>query len=407
MKWRVTSGLATALLVSMPFSSTTVSAQERAPTALREVMGTTENDHRFRWMAVGASVGAALSFGYYHLSERGARASSCGAWDCALPYLSLSGALTGLFLSRELAAQRRALAPRAGDALTFGVTRVPLPSEAFMLATMDSLVFAATDSGVQVVRMAPRPLALQRRASGLSRIRRVAVNERDSTLLIGTGTALWQTPIASGRLTRLLPGSVEVLAANDEIVLVADGARLQIRRQYEGQPKVDTVMAPSSVSAAHFDATAQRWWVSTDSALYEVLMPTAGSAAAPVLAMRAVTAAPVLSLASGSDWIAAAMGTEGVAIWRRERLAPPPAGGHPQAPWRLKGEPRFAFDLTFLGDDLFVAGGVDGVTRIRLSPTPTILGATRQVAYATAIVARHGVLWVGDRNGGMLVRLIP
>jgi len=23
------------------------------------------------------------------------------------------------------------------------------------------------------------------------------------------------------------------------------------------------------------------------------------------------------------------------------------------------------------------------------------------------IVARHGVLWVGDRNGGVLVRLIP
>jgi hypothetical protein len=161
------------------------------------------------------------------------------------------------------------------------------------------------------------------------------------------------------------------------------------------------------VSAAHFDATAQRWWVSTDSALYEVLMPTAGRAAAPVLSMRAVTGAPVLSLASGSDWIAAAMGTEGVAIWPRERLAPPPAGGNPPEPWRLKGEPRFAFDLTFLGDDLFVAGGVDGVTRIRLSPAPTILGASRQVGYATTIVARHGVLWVGDRNGGMLVRLIP
>ncbi|WP_373067180.1 hypothetical protein [Gemmatimonas sp.] len=407
MKRCVKAGLATALLGSLPFALTTVGAQERAPTAVNEVMGPTENDHRFRWMAVGASVGAALSFGYYHLSERGARASSCGAWDCALPYLSLSGALTGLFLSRELAAQRRALAPRAGDALTFSVIKVQLPSEAFTLAAMDSLVFAATDSGVQVVRVAPRPIALQRRASGLSRIRQVAVNARDSTLLIGTGTALWQTPIASGRLTRLLPGSVDALAANDTIVLAADGARLQIRRQYEGKPRVDTVMAPSSVSAAHFDATAQRWWVSTDSALYEVLMPTAGSEAAPVLAMRAVTGAPVLSLASGSEWIAAAMGTEGVAIWPRESLAPRPAGGIQQAPWRLRGEPRFAFDLTFLGDNLFVAGGVDGVTRIKLSPAPTILGATRQVAYATAIVAHNGVLWVGDRNGGLLVRLIP
>jgi hypothetical protein len=371
-----------------------------------ETMGPLPKDHRFRWMGVGATFGAALAFGYHHMSDKGARAGQCGAWDCALPYLSISGALTGLFLSRELAAQRRALAPRAGDALTFTASRLKLPAEALTIAMFDTLVFAATDSGVQVVRAAARPTALQRRGGGLSLIRQVAVNGRDSTLLIGTGTALWQTPITAGRLSRLLPGSVDAMAANDDIVLVADGERVQVRRLRDGQPRVDTVMAPSKVSAAHYDALAQRWWVATDSTLFEVMMPPTASSAVPVLAARAVTGVRVSSISSGSNWIAAAVGTEGVIVWPRGNLAVLPAGVQ-QAPWRLKGEPRFAFDLAFMGDDLFVAGGVDGVTRIRLSPTPTVLGASRQVAYATSIVARNGVLWVGDRNGTGLVRLVP
>lgn len=390
----------------LPAAAQSAPGSTRAPLGAAETMGPLPKDHRFRWMGVGATVGAALAFGYHHMSDGGKRAGQCGAWDCALPYLSISGALTGLFLSRELAAQRRALAPRAGDALSFSVSRLKLPAAALALVTLDSAVFAATDSGVQVVRGGVRPAALQRRGGGLSLIRQVAVNGRDSTLLIGTGNALWQTPIASGRLTRLLPGSVDALAATDDITLAADGARLQIRRLRDGQPRVDTVVAPSAVSAAHYDATAQRWWVTTDSALFEVIMPLPASLEPPTLLLRAVTGMRTSAIASGSNWIAAAMGTEGVVIWPRENLSPRPAGVQ-QAPWRLKGEPRFAFDLAFMGDDLFVAGGVDGVTRIRLSPTPTILGASRQVEYATSIVARNGVLWVGDRNGSVLVRLVP
>jgi hypothetical protein len=405
---RMLAGVA-ALLFATPLQTVFAqgaSGSTRAPMGASEVMGPLPNDHRFRWMGIGASVGGLLAFGYYHASERGTRAGQCGAWDCALPYLSISGALTGLFLSRELAAQRRALSPRAGGALSFNSARLKLPAEAFALTTLDSLVFAATDSGVQVVNGAPRPSALQRRGGGLSLIRHIAVNRRDSSLLVGTGTALWQTPIAAGRLTRVLGGGVDALAATDDVVLAAEGARLQVRRLRGDQPHVDTLMAPAAISAAHYDVAAQRWWVTTDSAMYEVLMPTSGSSEAPVLTMRAATGSRVSAIASSPNWIAAAMGTEGVYIWPRENLAARPTGVQ-QAPFRLKGEPRFAFDLAFMGDELFVAGGVDGVTRIKLSPSPSILGASRQVAYATTILARDGVLWVGDRNGNGLVRLVP
>ena len=136
------------------------------------------------------------------------------------------------------------------------------------------------------------------------------------------------------------------------------------------------------------------------------MMPATGDSAAPALVARSATGSRVTSMASDSNWVAAALGTEGVIIWPREYLAPRRVDGG-QTPWRLKGEPRYAFDLAFAGNDLFVAGGVDGVTRIRLAPSPTILGASRQVSYATSIVARNGVLWVGDRNGSGLVRLVP
>lgn len=395
-----------ALLLVAPMATSgaqAASGSTRKPLGAAETMGPLENDHRFRWMGIGAAVGGLLSFGYYHLSERGERAGKCGPWDCALPYLSISGALTGLFLSRELAAQRRALAPRAGEALTFTATRLRLPSEVHAITVSDSLVFAATDSGVQVVRNAARPVALQRRGAGLSLIRQTALAPRDSLLLIGTGTALWQTPVTSGRLSRLLNGAVDALAAADDIVVAAEGRRLQIRRERADGATIDTLMSPAAVSTAHFDAAARRWWIGADSSLYELLIPPTG---APSLVLRSSVGHTIGAIASGSNWIAATLGTEGVIIWTREMLEPRTVGIQ-QAPWRLKGEPRFAFDAAFMGSDLYVAGGVDGVTRIRLTPTPTILGASRQAAYATTIVARDGVLWVGDRNGTSLVRLVP
>jgi len=398
---------AAALLTAAPLSGTlaqSTGATRTAPSAA-ETLGPLPNDHRFRWMTAGAAIGSSMAVGYYYASERGERAGRCGPWNCALPYLSLSGAFTGLFLAREFAVQRRANAPRAGDALSFTAARLRLPAEAIAVAMNDSLVFAVTDSGVQVLSNTARPVALQRRGAGLSLMRRIAVSNRDASLLIGTGNALWQTPIASGRLARVLNGAVDAMAASNDIVLVAEGARMQIRRLLEGTTRVDTLVAPGRVSAAHYDEPAQRWWVSADSGLYEVLMP-ASDAEKPVLVMRAATGGQANAITSGTNWIAAATGTEGVLIWTRDMLAARPAGVE-QAPWRLKGEPRFAFDLAFVGNDLFVAGGVDGVTRIQLLPAPSILGASRQAAYATTIVARNGVLWVGDRNGMEMVRLVP
>ena len=398
---------AAALFTAAPLSGAIAQSTGSRRNALgaAETMGPLPNDHRFRWMTAGAAIGSSMAVGYYYASERGERAGKCGPWNCALPYLSVSGALTGLFMAREFAAQRRANTPRAGDALVFTAARLRLPAEAIAVAMNDSLVFAVTDSGVQVLSNNARPVALQRRGAGLSLRRRIAVSNRDASLLIGTGNALWQTPIASGRLARVLSGAVDAMAASNDIVLVAEGARMQIRRLQEGTTKVDTLVAPGRVSAAHYDEAAQRWWVSADSGLYEVMMP-ASDAEKPSLIMRTASGGQANAIASGTDWIAAASGTEGVIIWTRDMLAARPAGVQ-QQPWRLKGEPRFAFDMAFMGNDLFVAGGVDGVTRIQLLPTPSILGASRQAGYASTIVARNGVLWVGDRNGMGMVRLVP
>ncbi len=74
---------------------------------------------------------------------------------------------------------------------------------------------------------------------------------------------------------------------------------------------------------------------------------------------------------------------------------------------RLVQEPRFAYDAALLNGELFVAGGVDGLYRIAFSPTPRILGSSRQFPFAITVRAANGALWVGDRSKNSVVRVVP
>ena len=127
------------------------------------------------------------------MSERGERSSGCQPLDCALPFLSVSGAVAGLFIGRELDAQRRALAPRAGESIEFGFTEAKLLAPPSFIDVRDSLIAVVSDSGAQLLSALPQPKALRRRATGLSAMRQVAIAPGRGTLLLGTGTALWET----------------------------------------------------------------------------------------------------------------------------------------------------------------------------------------------------------------------
>lgn len=388
--------------IALPFA-TTLDAQSRTrmtPAPSQDVAQ--RGDHRFRYMLGGAAVGGLLSFGYYQLSDRGANSGKCEPLNCALPYLSLSGAIFGLFLAKERSAQRRAESPRLGDAIEFAVSRIDLPSAASDIAVRDSVVVVSTDSGAQVFSAVPRPVGLRRRAAGLSNLRSVALSGApEAQLLIGTGTALWETPLTTGLVSRLMDGPVDALAANGNTVVAAFGNKVRVLQRGNGPQRLDSVTVSRPVTGASFDAASGNWWLTSDSLLYTLTVGPSG-----VSVREAATfVGQARAVASSANWIAVALGSDGLAVWPRTALS---TGGGVISPIVTRGEPRFAFDLAFVGDDLFVAGGVDGVTRVSLEGgVLRVVGSSRQASYATTITSQNGVLWVGDTNGKRVIRIMP
>lgn len=359
-------------------------------------------DHRIRYLLTGVGIGGLLALGYYKMSDGGKQSGRCEPWNCALPYLTISGGIAGLFFAQEAAARRRAELPRAGDALTFRFTEVGLPAAASAIDVSDSIVAFATDSGAQVLNSASRSVPLRRRGAGLSNLRSVAIGtpaaSTEPRLFIGTGTALWETPLTTGLLARVMDGPVDALGAHADVVVAAFGSTVRIRHTVNGVARLDSVDAGQAITAARYDAVSRGWWLTSDSALFELTVTDA----APTLVQRATFTGVARAVASSPSWVAVALGSDGLAIWPRTSL-----GGGVITPIVLRGEPRFAFDLAFLGDDLFVAGGVDGVTRVQLSPGARVVGSSRQAGYATTIVADDGALWVGDRSRNRVLRIVP
>ncbi len=316
-----------------------------------------------------------------------------------MPFLTTSGAIAGLFIGRELHAQRRAFAPRAGTSIDFEFAEGGLLAPPNYIDVRDSLIAVVSDSGAQILSATPSPKALRRRANGLSAMRQVAIVPSRSALILGTGTALWEANLVSGPATRLADGAVDALATSNDAVLSASGRSLRLRVGTGSEVLLDSLEMDGAVTALAYDSAASAWWAATDSQL--VRLTSAGGKL-----VRTVTSlplpAPARAIVTDGVWIAAALGDEGIIAWRRDALD----GGNVNAA-RVTQEPRFAYDLAFLNGTLFVAGGVDGLFQISLSPTPQVVGSSRQLQFATTVRAANGVLWVGDRNRESVVRVTP
>lgn len=356
-------------------------------------------DRRFRYLLAGVAVGGLLAYGYYEMSDRGKQSGRCMPVNCALPFLTISGGISGLFLSKELAAQRRSEQPRAGAALTFTYNAIPLLASARSLAVRDSLVVAATDSGAQLISASPRPTGLRRRGAGLSNLRSVAIGGSDARLLLGTGTALWETPSTSGLLTRVMDGAVDALSANADVVVAAFGSKVRVRHTVNSIARIDSVSAPARITSSRFDPASGTWWLTGDSLLLQLTVTDT----APLLVERARFHGQARAVATSTSWVAVALGSDGLAIWPRASLG----GAGVVTPMLMRGEPRFAFDIAFVGERLFVAGGVDGVTEVAMTSGARVVGSSRQAGYATTIASDNAVLWVGDSGSNRVLRIVP
>ena len=350
-----------------------------------------------KYSLVGAASGGLLGLGYYFMSEQGNRAGGCRPFSCAMPFLVLSGALSGLFLGSELSAQRRAETPRAGESFAFTFSEAGVLSAPTAMDVRDSLIAVVSDSGAQLLSAVIAPKALRRRANGLSNLRQVAIVPRIGTLVIGTGNALWEASLGTGPASRIGEGPIDALASSSDAIVSASGRRLQWRSGNGAAERRDSIDLPSPISALAFDSAAGTWWAGTDSLLVQVLTSDAGMRVGLTLA---VPAAP-RSITTNDQWVAAALGDEGIIAWPRTALSAS------AVPVRLAREPRFAYDLAFLNGTLFVAGGVDGLYRLSLSPAPTVLGSSRQFPFATSVRAAGGMIWVGDRIRRSVIRVTP
>ncbi len=357
----------------------------------------TVRDHRLRYSIAGALVGAALAGGYYVASDRGTRSGQCDPAGCALPYMAVAGAITGLFLARELDAQRRAEMPRSGVRERLSLTSVTLPAMPTAMAVNDSLVVVLSDSGASIFAASPRPRALRRRAAALNGLRDVAITPGSDRLLIAGRTALYSVPTDSGPASRLLDGEITAVAAGRDGWGAARGRMLLIESRRGGTMVRDSLDVGETIHSIVFDAVDDSWLVGADSALLRI---TARGDAWSVTG-RWPTAGAVRAVAMNANWIATAEGESGVTVWRRESLS----GGVVTA-LSLRGEPRFAYDLAFRDDELFVAGGTDGLFRVALGVSAVVRSVSRDLPFVTLVRAdTRGGLWAGDRGLPGLVRV--
>ncbi len=348
---------------------------------------------RIRYTVVGTLIGAALAGAYYSISDK-KEPTSCDPLGCALPYLSVSGALTGLFLAREIDAQRRAEMPRAGVRDRLSLASVTLPSMPNGMSVRDTLVAIASDSGISIFAAEAQPRALRRRGVGLRGLREVALLPGNDRLLMSSAVALYGASTTSGPASRLLDGAVSAIASGADGWIAARGSSVAIERTRDGATRRDSIDVGENVQSATYDESTMSWWVGTDSSLLRIEMTTA----ALRIAERISTGSPVRAVAASRTWVAAALGEAGVAAWRRLG-----ATGGVVTPVRVQSEPRFAYDLAFYEGTLLVAGGTDGLVRIGLDPVPTVLGVSRDLPFATLVKvdAKNGI-WVGDRGKGTL-----
>lgn len=354
---------------------------------------------RLRYTVVGTLVGAALAGAYYSIADR-SEPVPCDPLGCALPYLSVSGALTGLFLAREIDAQRRADAPRAGVRDRPRIEPWTLPAMPSALTVRDSLIAVVSDSGVSLFVATPSPRALQRRAAGLRGLRDVALLPGNDRLLISSAVALYATGTVAGVASRLLDGDISAVATGGGEWIAARGRTVTVERPALSAPVRVSLDVGEAVRAAVFDDATASWWVGTDSSLLRLTRAPDGSGALAI-SERITTGGTVRAIATSPHWIAAALGEGGVAAWQRLGAA-----GGVSAPVRLQTEPRFAYDVAWYHETLLVAGGTDGLVRISLGPTPAVLGVTRELPFATLVKvdANHNI-WVGDRGNGTLNRV--
>ncbi len=385
------------LITGAPLTSSGLLAQEPDGGGVR----------RLKYTLAGAVVGSLLTTAYYAASSPEDRESGCKPWSCVLPYLTGSGALTGLFLSREIALQRASTRPGLAARERVIARLVPLGSTPTSLLAMDSVLYVAGDSGITVLGPVSEPRALRRRAAGLRGLQGIALTDgsdasRERMLLIGTDAARFITGDVGGAISRTVPTPIRGVAAQAENWVAAG-----VRTVYAGTGALvdgrtlrttDSLSMSVEIRSMSADVVRGIYWVATDSSIVEVRLSANGSISR---GNELTLPAPVHAVAVSARSIVAATDDQRLLIWPKSSIDSPT-----KSPEILSLGASYPYAIAFRGQELFVAAGAEGVLRVAIEPKVELLGTIADVRFATTIsVGPDGTLWVADRNRSGVVRL--
>jgi hypothetical protein len=200
----------------------------------------------------------------------------------------------------------------------------------------------------------------------------------------------------AGPGTLLREGSTTAAVATSQRVYFALGRRVEAvpvgadtLRSWPG------VELAQNVQSLAWDEPRSLLWAGTDSAL--VALRPAGDSLEVVSTIA--IGAPVRRIAVGAQRVALALGESGVRVFD----VASPAAAREVARWTSA---RFAYDVSFAANRLYVAAGVDGVYVLDANTNAfTTLGLARELGFAVALASYGGYTYVLDRTTDSLRRL--
>ena len=355
----------------------------------------------FALVGVGAGIAIGAAYRSGHPTP-----GTCSSPSCVTVVASGAGAFVGYLVGREFDEVHR-VRYRAGAPLAPRVTSTLLVGGASALAARDSLVAVATPRGVDLFVSAPAALRVAgRRAAGVRGVAALELLAPSNAIALAASSGAYFFPPERGAGVLLRPGpAAAVAAAGGERLFVATGTRVEVATvtAAANTTPADSAARVASgvdlgrpVTALAWDAARSVLWAGTDSTL--VALRTDGDSLTRLAVVPLGAAERRIAL--DGPTVAVALGESGVRVLD----ARDPAAPAERARWTAA---RFAYDLALAAGRLFVAAGDEGL--YVLDPAAAgarlVVGVTRDVGTAVAVVAHGSEVFVVDRAAPALRRI--
>jgi hypothetical protein len=321
-----------------------------------------------------------------------------GSSDCSACYIGAGaalGSIAGYLIGRDF---DRSHALRYGGVprLRIPFLEQPLDGDPLTLAARDTLLAVATSSGVTMFSSTRGLTPLSRRATSIRNIGAVELVPRSHALLVAAPTGLYRYPASRGAGALLREGTIQAAVATDSLLFMAAGPRIEYAPATSDSarrwPGID-LHAP--VADMEWDAARQILWALTDTLLL-ALRPEGGGLR---VSSRTRVDAGGRTLASHSDRIAIAYGSDGLAIVDANEVATP----REIARWRGA---RFVYDASWAGSRLYAGAGPEGVFVIDAATLPPrTVGLAFDLGFVAALLSRDGYTCILDRRTASVRRI--